>query len=115
MTHPAIASPMEPRSMQATAMQAAMKQTAAAMQAATAMQATAAMQAAKQVTLHRAIQARCTRMGQVRPIVGPTTLPTHAAWTAANRRIASTAGTMISTAMPAMYANASSRANDGQG
>jgi hypothetical protein len=56
MTHPAIASPMEPRSMQATAMQAAMKQAAAAMQA-------AAMQAAKHVTLHRAIQARCTRMG----------------------------------------------------
>ena len=115
MTHPAIASPMEPRSMEATAMQAAMKQAAAAMQAATAMQATAAMQAAKQVTLHRAIQARSTRMGQVRPIVGPTTLPTHAAGTASNRRIASIAGTMISTAMPAMYANASSRANDGQG
>ena len=54
-------------------------------------------------------------MGQVRPIVGPTTLPTHAAGTASNRRIASIAGTMISTAMPAMHADASSRANDGQG
>jgi hypothetical protein len=54
-------------------------------------------------------------MGQVRPIVGPTTLPTYAAGTASNRRIASIAGTMISTAMPVTHADASSRTNDGQG
>lgn len=54
-------------------------------------------------------------MRQVRPVVGPTTLPAHAAWTASNRRIASIAGAMISTAMPAMHADASRRANDGQG
>ena len=54
-------------------------------------------------------------MGQVRPIVGPTTLPSYAAGTASNRRIASIAGTMISTAMPVTHADASSRTNDGQG
>jgi hypothetical protein len=46
---------------------------------------------------------------------GATTLPAHAAWTASNRRIASIAGAMISTAMPAMHADATRRANDGQG
>jgi len=54
-------------------------------------------------------------MGQVRPIVGSTTLPTYAAGTASNRRIASIAGTMVSTAMPVTHADASSRTNDGQG
>ena len=102
---PTIASTMQPATGSMQACEHASTKMAATMEATT----------MEQLPLVRAIKAVGTRVRQVSTVVGPTTLPTDSARAASNRAVASIARVMVSPSLPTMQADATGRADDGQG
>jgi hypothetical protein len=69
----------------------------------------------EQLAFVGAVEAIGTRMRQVSTVIGPTTLPTDAAWATPYRTVAGVASVVMSPAMPTMQSDTPCRANHAQG